>query len=200
MDDPTFNTLLIIAANALVVYFLLKRQEQRLSKKLFEDQVKFQRLHEKRVEALETLHKKFRQFADSIDEMIKQGTKIKSWYKPLTLEDLAEINLKVTEDLKEVRRYFSEVKLFIPDKAQNTLSDIFNRAEYIHDSVRLALYTEDWGVPKTMWVKEVQQFTGAAPEMMHSVSKILYSLSEYLNLETAMIEALYKSIADTEEV
>jgi hypothetical protein len=46
-----------------------------LSKKLFEDQVKFQRLHEKRVEVQ---HKKFREFADAVEEMIRQAGRLKA--------------------------------------------------------------------------------------------------------------------------
>jgi len=71
----TLLTLLTIAANTIIIYFLINRREKRLSKKLFEDQVKFQRLHEKRVEVQ---HKKFREFADAVEEMIRQAGRLKA--------------------------------------------------------------------------------------------------------------------------
>ena len=58
MDEPLL-TLLTIAANTLITYFLLNRQEKRLEQKAFQQQVKFERNHEKEVETLQDLYQKY---------------------------------------------------------------------------------------------------------------------------------------------
>jgi len=112
--DSILSALFIVAANTLITYFLLRRQEQRLQYEVFEQQQKFSAMHPKRVEVLQTLYEKYNNFVDTfyewsqgIEADIKAGKKV----------DIAHFSVdepeEVDKKLSDFWHYLTDNRLFL---------------------------------------------------------------------------------------
>src|SRR6266496_257075 len=112
MDAPLL-ALLIIAANTLITYFLLNRQEKRLAQQNFKYQTRFADLYTKRVRTSEVMIQKYLAFrtavvrlAGSLHDHINSEGKNPP-------ERLISENEIVKAKISELQEFYIENKLFL---------------------------------------------------------------------------------------
>src|SRR5258705_9572997 len=126
--NQTTLTIITIAANAIItgiiVYTIQKKIENALAKRmeefkinlqysLFEQQTKFKRIHEKRVETLETLYQKFTVFRLELVRILYDAVSAcKLSGNQLTIND-KEIK-ECTKKLDDFNHYFINSRLYLP--------------------------------------------------------------------------------------
>ena len=75
MEQQITWLILTVILNALftgvIVSYFNKRLEAKFAKQMFEDQLKFKMIHEKRIETLENLYKKFVVFNKTLEKVIR---------------------------------------------------------------------------------------------------------------------------------
>jgi hypothetical protein len=205
--DPIGLMLLTVAVNALVTGVLLfifqKRFESRYAKRQFEDQVKFQRMHEKRVEALENLHKKLSDYTQSLVEApLFIRIKLRHTSKSNPGFEITERVMSTVEKWKEFIEYFESSIKFLPDIIERQIGDMVNEASDLH-MLFLSLIAEhelddalDPG-----WVNEITAgfITKSIVQDRKTVDALLDSIHKEMIIKTKQLEHIYKSVAHTDD-
>jgi len=138
--DPIFLTLLTIAANTLITYFLLNRQERRLAQKSFEDQLKSKMVHEKKFQTLETLYQKYLAFERAFSSAIWSLQYVHSEHRRIKFITTDLALLKDFEGgygkLEECIDYLDENRIFLPDSMATEIRTMFVNSSFPHTIIR----------------------------------------------------------------
>ena len=213
MDQLTLS-LLTIAVNALITYFLLKRQENRYAKILFEDQVKFKMIHEKRVETLENLYKKFVVFNKTLEKVIRDLLKHNSSTTTKGMLWVWERDLKPFEDqaekLAEVNNYFEDNRIFLPDNVVKLVSEIISNARFpymlvtslyfflsevrLEEHKLLELFARLINNNIDTYGRDMSKIDSDHPDLVKMFDDIVFRMHAY----TRTLEDTYKSVADSD--
>jgi hypothetical protein len=203
MDPVTFLVFDALLTGILIFGFQ-KYWEYRYSQKQFQGQLKSKMIHEKRVVTLETLFKKYSEFMYLSGELQQEAV--------ITRPSITGNNsylkekLKVaTDKIQEVRNYFNDNRLYLPESLVEKISNI------VIESIRLNLEMRDI-IFRTNWEEELDK-EKVAEVTKYFISKntqyiwrpitdipsLLNAIWAELFLYQNIIEAAYRSIADIEE-
>jgi hypothetical protein len=198
MDEPLL-TLLTIAANTLITYFLLNNQAKRHKKSMeefkaslqflnFEQQTKFAEMYPKRVEALENLYHKYGNFCHALSVW-----EIKSRNRQINLErfglpngkvDYETASAELQKTLTDLETYFHTKRLILPTVLVEEISDIILKAELTKTSIAAVLQPDEW--PKH-------------PEAIYVVSSKISSLVRNVENKVNRLDEIYKLVAGAEK-
>jgi hypothetical protein len=120
--DALLLALLIVAANALITYFLLKKQEERL----YQRQLKFKLLHEKRVEVLENIYRKFNEYINGLNQVIYQADLLIKNKQTVTERDYRKLQNEVSDVWVDVAKYLSDNQLVLSKSMSKDVNHIIN--------------------------------------------------------------------------
>jgi hypothetical protein len=212
--DPIFLTFLTIAANTLITYFLLSRQEDRYTKSLeefraklqdesFERHAKFKDIHTKRVKVLEEYYRWFSDLVGTLNDLINDV--IFSQKKRITLDPEAfeKRNNEVKEKISSAWDYIETNRLYIPRNVHNELSHLQIKivtAQHYTNILFLEYKSTDQ-VPQNLIDEISKQLEVRAqdPETLVHPADVLGIIFIAVAVQKRRLESIYKSIADTEE-
>jgi hypothetical protein len=206
MEEP-YLTLFTIAVNTLITYFLLNRQERRLSEKAFQQQIKFQRTHEKRVETLENIYQKFQAFGKAARHELWNLMGNESRGKPIefTKEDveyLKDFNVG-RDELDECRNYFKKNRLYLTESTAEEIDKIINKAYFTYGMVSMVSKSGDMLDRRDALINFLNERIEEEGYNIHKMDpenpNLLILLSElalYTSTFTERLETLYRASAD----
>lgn len=207
MEEP-YLTLFTIAINTLITYFLLNRQEKRLAEKAFQQQVKFQRSHEKRMEVLENLYQKVlafqRAFSDELGKIIyadysAEGIKPLEW----TAANIARLKgfLAGEEERQECLTYLKDNRIYLPNSMATEIDSTIRKTFFAYKIIMFVHYFSHFDLETTIHFLNVQiEESGNVISKIDpydpNLSHLLEQLRLYVSACTDTVEALYRSAAD----
>jgi hypothetical protein len=130
--DPITQILLTVGLNALItgvlVHYLQKSFEQKISIQNFEYQTKFSQIYKKRVETLEVLYQKYVSLYNDLNAMAKEAVLVMIWsvdeesIKPSP--DYNPDDKRATAKFEDFKAYFEEKRVFLSETINSEIWDI----------------------------------------------------------------------------
>jgi hypothetical protein len=208
--NPITLMLLTVVANALVtgiiVYLIQKRIERSYTRQMeefkaslqysnFEQQTKFAKIHEKRVETLETLYQKYSLIRDSFREIIGELNIAENKYKMEGSKYSPHREL-----LDDFRFYFETNRLFLTPETSGEINEICLTAERVNVALRLLFVEHEKTSEAILWanaylhdLRNVDILNPKKP----NYTKLLSQMYRKIQEQTQRLETIYKSVADT---
>jgi len=221
VPEPLATALLTAMFTGIMVFFLQKRIEHsfaekmeqfkvKLQQSLFEHQTKFERHHEKAVEALEGLYQRILVISDKYEETIYECT---DFYKN-NREFISSMNLRVLglagknidylqSKTNDFSAYFDSNRLFLSASSIREIKSIHLRAEAL---VQLVPHYMDllssFDHTSLVYMRhlnaalETLDFYKSGIEDEWDFLSLFSAFVEEMNRQTEKLEYLYKSVAD----
>jgi len=200
MEQQITWLILTVVLNALVtgtlIFYFQKRMETRFEQRSFEDQTKFKRLYEKRVEALETLYQKFIVFTDHLKEVIENSRR----GEQVDHEMYDIVRTQSTEKYKDLLHYFENNRLFLSDKTNEAVWKIIISDGLLRSLVIGVFLDSTYRETVPYWFREQlpELFDSEATELeLRNPDVYLQEIERIIKKQRRTIESLYKSVADT---
>ena len=215
--DPITTIIVTVLANAIVtgviVYLIQKRIERSYARQMeefkadlqysnFEQQTKFARSQEKRVEALEGIYEKFLDVTSAEHEVIDE-TKEAIEHSPdeTRFEGVFSKHKDVWWKLNQFWQYYAANRLYLPESIAEGVSDIWRNALIIDSMASRFMGTPHNNINLPVeWVKG--EMEGLELEIAEDGVMTPYALLDELSAEmdrqTRSLEKLYKSVAEAQ--
>ena len=217
LPEPLATAILTATFTGLVIFFLQKRVENSFAKKLeefkanlqlsnFEQQTKFVKLHEKKVEVLETLYRMFLPIPTeynnyTIEELYSYSENIpllesiqKQRSSPVNVE-----NLRVKLD--EFWNYFVSNRVFFSDKTIDEIEGIYRKTQalikIVPSYVLLLLNFGDFG---TEVIHDIDKELKTLDLKITQIDKkedflvFVHELADEMKRQAKKLEKLYRSV------
>ena len=197
MEQQITWLILTVVLNALVtgviVSYFNKRLETKFAKRLFEDQVKFQRTHQKRAETLEALYPKFRVFSDQLNKLLENAFIEKNEF----VAD-PEVLDAIRKNFHSSKEYFEDNKIFLDTKEVYDIERIYISFWYIQQIIKF-LYLDPYNITDekasmaNAFIKDVPGLNLINPKEPQYVKLALDIFNQTLNL-VEQVEKIYRKI------
>ena len=186
------NALVTAAIGGIVLY----RIQKKIDNSYFEQQTKFKRLHEKRVEALETFYHKFVVFSDNLSEIIentRNGVQTDG-------KNFKEIQKQLTEKHEDLLHYFENNRLFLPDTINDEIWKIIINSGLLSPIVAGIFFDRDIRRAVPDWWTEmiIELFHLEVSGLdLRNPDVFLKEIEKIIKKQSRTLENLYKSVAET---
>ena len=199
------NTIITGLVGGIVIYTIQKKIDATIQKSLFEHQTKFARIHQKRVETLETVYRKFLNFAEGFT-----GSVLKALNYGIASNEVTKINMDDFEDFDDHREeiedcwtYFMNNRLFLSANASKELRNILRGAQSMPIIIDYMLFNKFEKSPHLAHLVNsmVKVSQGGLSELdLHepNFALMLHEMVQKVNSDTLTLEILYRSVADIE--
>lgn len=109
--------------SGVVIYILQKRIDSTFQKSLIDYKIRSPKLHEKRVETLETVYKKYRSFNNNVLQELGRIALI-SLGVGNALQNVENLEITLFKEINEFQNYLNEVRLFLPHDVIEKITNI----------------------------------------------------------------------------
>lgn len=212
------NVLITGFVGGFVIYRIQKKIDATIQKSLFEYQTRFSAVHSKRIETLEILYQKFIRYKSDFDDMLKNSMRIDyiDKYGKIRLRKYSsnegfvkQISSVVSKRIAQIennfldfKKYFEKNRIFLSPDACFEIDYILSRYHKIDWALQIYLNDiPDSGLDfARRYILELFEIDLTIdlerPEYLTLMIKLIYRLSEELELQEKKLEELYKSVAE----